>query len=111
MSCAPKFCVVCDREFTRRPDERASHWRERGTCSTECAYRRRARTNSIRMTGFKRPELTAEYRERQKRELEAVERICAAPYARQVREYEQAGPEARRLFAPEIRSFMEGTSP
>ncbi len=111
MTCGSKVCAICAREFTRRPGERANHWRTRGTCSTECAYKCRAQTNSVRMTGFKRPELTAEYRERERQKLAMAERICAAPYARQVREYEQAGADARRLFAPDIRSFMEGSRP
>lgn len=95
-------CAVCENMVARKPGERPSDYKARKTCSRKCGYILRGRT----ISGIDRRPVNDDILP-----PEEVARICGAPFARQRREYEQAGADAQRLFAPDIRSFMEGNSP
>ena len=96
-----KLCTFCGKPWTAVTRREQREFFRRMTCSTECAYRLRARSLKEAQASGREPATEREM------PLHEAARVVAAPFARQRWHWDTATEAERRLFAPELRSRLE----
>lgn len=129
-----KCCANCGSEMKRRPSETRSNFSKRRTCGYGCGAKLGAKTGQIsgksrairlcRVCDAPIPRPADMHLEDYRQLTRCGSSLCAIddggidldgaaleslcrPTPRQMGEWQQSGPEARRLFAPELRRVFE----
>ena len=96
-----KPCAACGEPWTAKTRREQREFSRRMTCSTECAYRLRARSCREAQASGRSPATEREM------PLREAARIVAQPNARQRWHWDTATEAERRLFTPSLRARLE----